>query len=246
MGKKLTFKNNELFQQSKKIDENLKNYKSSIGNTFLDYNYELGLNSLSNQANSISKEMSFIDKLYDLFLKNNHINTTLRNTKNGIKDIDISSKRNSYNKAFIDNKKIELSNFFKDIEGKSLDKQQQEAIIKDEINNLIVAGAGSGKTTTIVGKLKYLIEHLHYHPNDILVISFTNNSAKELQERIDKYVDKNISISTFHKLGINIIEEINKKKPKIASAQMSKYIHDIFYNLLEDIEFKKKILRLFY
>ena len=51
-----------------------------------------------------------------------------------------------------------MNEYFDNIEGKSLDDQQRTALITDEYSNLIVAGAGSGKTLTIIGKVKYLIE----------------------------------------------------------------------------------------
>jgi DNA helicase-4 len=53
------------------------------------------------------------------------------------------------------------------------DLQQRTAIITDEDNNLIIAGAGSGKTTTIVGKVKYIIDRYKAKPEEILLISFT-------------------------------------------------------------------------
>ena len=51
--------------------------------------------------------------------------------------------------------------------------QQRTAIITDEDDNLIIAGAGSGKTTTIVGKFKYIIDRYKAKPEEILLISFT-------------------------------------------------------------------------
>ena len=78
-------------------------------------------------------------------------------------------------------------------------------IVKENYNHLVIAGAGTGKTTTIIGKIKYLLKTNKYTPNDILALSFTNKSAAEMKERIKKETGNDIDASTFHKLGVNIL-----------------------------------------
>ena len=63
---------------------------------------------------------------------------------------------------------------FDDINGISLDEDQRRSIVVDEKVNLVVAGAGSGKTLTICGKLKYLTEKIGMSPSEILLLSFSN------------------------------------------------------------------------
>ena len=64
--------------------------------------------------------------------------------------------------------------FFDNINGHSLDKYQRKIILNNSKHLLVVAGAGSGKTLTIVGKIKYLIEKQNIDPSSILCLSFTN------------------------------------------------------------------------
>lgn len=94
--------------------------------------------------------------------------------------------RNNYNDDFV---KIEYKNtndLLSRIDGgKSLDKFQREAIFRDEDNSLVIAGAGCGKTTTIMGKVNYLNKHLEVDPKEILLISFTKKSAKDLAEKLN-------------------------------------------------------------
>lgn len=71
-----------------------------------------------------------------------------------------------------------------------------------------MAGAGTGKTTTIVGLIKYLLKTGKYKQNEILVLSFTNASASEMKERISNETGYPIDASTFHKLGMNMITEV--------------------------------------
>ena len=73
-----------------------------------------------------------------------------------------------------------------EVEGRKLDTQQMTCIVKEAHNHLVIAGAGTGKTTTVVGKIKYLLKTGKCLPQDILVLSFTNASATEMNEGIAK------------------------------------------------------------
>jgi len=82
-----------------------------------------------------------------------------------------------------------------------LNKEQKEAVVHDKGPLLIVAGAGTGKTTVITQRIAYLIEKGEAKPEEILAVTFTDKAAEELEERIDKllaygYVD--LWVSTFH------------------------------------------------
>lgn len=147
--------------------------------------------------------------------------------------INIENTRNEYNERFIKAEKSRCQLLFDNIEGRSLDDQQRECIVKDEINNLVVAGAGSGKTTTIVGKVKYLLFR-NYSPDNLLVLSFTNASASEMAERIKKETGKNIDVMTFHKLGKEIIAKVEGKQPSITNIDLNSFIADKFDSLIRN------------
>lgn len=120
--------------------------------------------------------------------------------------------RSEYNKTFLQNELIEYKDFFNEIEGRKLDEQQRRAIIVDEDNNLVIAGAGSGKTTTIIGKVKYLIKKHKLDASQIALISFTNKAAETLNERVG---NDSCKATTIHKLGISIITKVEGKKPSV-------------------------------
>lgn len=113
-----------------------------------------------------------------------------------------------------------------DVEGRKLDTQQMTCIVKEAHNHLVIAGAGTGKTTTVVGKIKYLLKTGKCLPQDILVLSFTNASATEMNERIAKETGHNIAASTFHKLGLNIISKVNGVMPKITQISLRKFVKE--------------------
>ena len=63
------------------------------------------------------------------------------------------------------------------VEGNPLDTQQMESVVLRPRNHLILAGAGTGKTTVILGKIKYLLLTKAIKPEDVLLLSFTNAAA---------------------------------------------------------------------
>ena len=93
-----------------------------------------------------------------------------------------------------------------------LDEQQRRAIISEEDNVLVVSSAGSGKTSSIVGKVKYLTEIKKVDPTRILLISYTNKAATELTERLGIAGMRGY---TFHKLAIDTIAETTGIKPSL-------------------------------
>lgn len=82
------------------------------------------------------------------------------------------------------------------------------AILSDALSTLVVAGAGSGKTLTILGKIKYLIEYKDIKEDEILCISFTNETVKSLKNKTEE-MGYNLNIFTFHKLGLSILENVS-------------------------------------
>lgn len=127
------------------------------------------------------------------------------------------------------------------VEGRYLDKQQMGCIVKEVHNHLVIAGAGTGKTTTIVGKVKFLVKSGKYKPKDILVLSFTNAFASELCYRITKETSCNIDVSTFHKLGLNIITSVNGIAPKITQLNLRKFVKE---KLMENMQSEAYLNRL--
>jgi DNA helicase IV len=151
--------------------------------------------------------------------------------------------RNDFNREFIKRELITYKSFFDNIEGRELDLQQRSAIVTDEDNHLVIAGAGSGKTTTIVGKVKYILDRYKIPPEEILLISFTKNSASALANRINV---KGIEAKTFHKLGKDILVATERKQPSIFDeAQFRPLVEKLFKDLLKEPEYLIKVTEYF-
>ena len=115
------------------------------------------------------------------------------------------------------NKKIKIN-------GYELDKEQVKAVTSKRKNILILAGAGSGKSLTIVGRVKYLIYEKKVNPKNILCISFTNDAVDNLKSDLN---EKEVDVMTFHKLALKVI---GRKKEILTEDMLTDVIISSFSN----------------
>ena len=123
--------------------------------------------------------------------------------------------RADYNREYLQRAVKVHEEFFGDIDGKALDVQQRQAVLTDDDRVLVLAGAGSGKTLTIAAKVKFLVTVQGIRPEDILLISFTKKSAQEMQQRIADKLQVPITVSTFHKVGKEMIAQRDHRQPTV-------------------------------
>lgn len=98
-----------------------------------------------------------------------------------------------------------------------LNPRQAEAVKYIDGPCLVLAGAGSGKTSVITRKIAYLIEECGYQARNIAALTFTNKAAREMKERVSKLIKgpdgkksraaHGLTVSTFHNLGLNILRK---------------------------------------
>lgn len=141
----------------------------------------------------------------------------------------LEKNRKKYNKKFLIREKVEVKELLDNICGYSLDEEQREIVVKDEQNTLVIAGAGSGKSLTIIGKIKYLIERKKVSPNKILCISFTNEATIPLKNKLKQYYNYDIKVTTFHKLSLDIIRKYEPKITIVDSDYLEYLIDEFFY-----------------
>lgn len=151
-----------------------------------------------------------------------------------------------------------LDNIFSSIDSNiKLDAEQKRVVLNNNKNLLVIAGAGSGKTTVISAKVKYLTEIKKINPKEILLISFTNESVNDLKKQIHEKFLIPVSIKTFHQFGLEIIKKNKKIKiidnlENILNTYFSRdiYFTNNYYEFLEYFLFyfstyKKKKLKSF-
>lgn len=141
----------------------------------------------------------------------------------------LSDTITAMNESFLDMKSRKCDALLSDIDGKSLDQQQRIVVLSDEPRTLVLAGAGSGKTLTIAGKVKYLCQECGVPPEDILLIAFTKKSAEEMTERIAGRLGIPVQATTFHKLGLDIITAAEGKRPDVQD-NLTDFVRNYFEN----------------
>jgi DNA helicase IV len=125
---------------------------------------------------------------------------------------------------------------FDGLESNPLSGMQREAIVRDEDSALVVAGAGTGKTSTVVGKVGFLLAHDRIDPGHILLLAFGKKAATEMAERVERRLGASVEIRTFHSLGREIIRSSEQRAPSLSplagdevalDAAITRYLSDL-------------------
>ena len=127
------------------------------------------------------------------------------------------------------------------IEAKPLTDEQRRAVVVNERRNLVVAAAGSGKTSVIVAKAGWLVHRGYRKPSELLLLAFARNARDEMEERIGKRLGgataRGVTVRTFHSLGMAIIGEAEGKRPALArSAQSDRALFDMLKEIVTDLQ----------
>jgi len=151
-----------------------------------------------------------------------------------------------YNQNFVERRLLEYESFFEGIDDNlkfSLSMDQRIAIIKDDMHNLIIAGAGSGKTSVITSRIAYLIRRADkVEPERILALAYTRVAAQEMKERIERDFNLIVEILTFHRLGWKILKENLGEKPQMVfgGGNTEAKEKELFSKLLDNYLSKEK------
>ena len=125
------------------------------------------------------------------------------------------------------------SEFFDGFDKHPLTPEQRRSVIADEDATLVLAGAGSGKTSTITAKACYLVKSGIRKPQEILLLAFARDAAKEMSERIAEKCGESFEARTFHALSYDIIGQVEGGKPALAKhATDDKALHSLIRDLL--------------
>lgn len=120
---------------------------------------------------------------------------------------------------------------FDRVEKLPLTDSQRRACVVDEDHNLVLAGAGTGKTSTTMGRVAYLVASGKARPEEILLLAFGNKAAKEMQERLQQRLGiEGALATTFHALGKQIIAKVAGRAPSISAMAEDERLRAQFVN----------------
>lgn len=142
----------------------------------------------------------------------------------------------TFNNNLVKNEAKKWREYFSKLESKPLTPSQVEAVLGDEDATLVVAGAGTGKTSTVVGKIGYLLEKKVCNPNEILALAYGRDAAAEMRERVKNKTGYDVEIRTFHSLGLHILREKEGFPLKISDIAVNeKVLMALLANIFKDM-----------
>ncbi|HWK71416.1 MAG TPA: UvrD-helicase domain-containing protein [Burkholderiaceae bacterium] len=162
---------------------------------------------------------------FDEPLISKHIQKQSPELKQGVAfwKADLAERLDAWNEKFSAERIISDKEFFDTIEKSPLTEEQAKAVLCFNNRVLLVASAGSGKTSTMVAKAAYAIKNRYFLAENILLLAFNRDAATELQTRLKKRLSAadiphaRMTTKTFHALGLEIIGAATGKKPSLAS-----------------------------
>ncbi|MEO2173932.1 MAG: UvrD-helicase domain-containing protein, partial [bacterium] len=138
--------------------------------------------------------------------------------------------RKTHNSEFINRKDESCRHYlFKEI-GLNLNTKQTESVLTNDNRVLVVAGAGTGKTTTIIAKVAWLINTRWCKPEEILLLSFSKRTVSELKEKLDDLGIQGVEIKTYHGFGNQVLKTVRNNRPNVSALtrqKISNYLMEI-------------------
>ena len=128
------------------------------------------------------------------------------------------------NAEYVARKKAEYASVFDTVEKYPLTDEQREAVVTEEDNILLVAAAGSGKSSTLVAKILYLLKEGQYKANQIIAFAYNKDAQLELTARIDalferfNWTGERVPARTFHGFCMEVLATVHDEKPSIAGV----------------------------
>ena len=159
---------------------------------------------------------------------------------------DPSGVRAKANAAFVANELIRSRSLFDRIETWPLTAEQRRAVVVDERRNLVVAPAGSGKTSVLVAKAGWLVRRMRREPSELLLLAFARDARKEMEERLRARLGagtaRGMTVRTFHSLGMAIIGEAEGRRPGLARvAESERALFDLLKGIVADLLGDRKL-----
>ncbi len=159
----------------------------------------------------------------------------------------------SANREFLESELANHASLFDTIESQPLTDDQRRACVLNEDNNLVIAGAGTGKTSTMIGRAGYLIASHRAQPNELLMLAFADKAADEMRVRLNERLagwlaEGSPTVKTFHALGREIIRTTEGIAPtlhRLAEDRhaFARFIDQQVDRCCEDSNYRAMILR---
>ena len=158
--------------------------------------------------------------------------------------------RKVINSEYVNHEIQRYKDLFDNIEKNPLTEEQRKSVVVDEDANLVIASAGSGKTSVIVAKTAWILEKANRKPSEVLLLAFASAARKEMAERLaDRILRSDIGevkVHTFHSLGLHVIGQATGEKPSLSKLaederKLGEFVKETIQQNLKDPNFRDLI-----
>ncbi|MGV2837662.1 DNA helicase IV [Vibrio cyclitrophicus] len=133
--------------------------------------------------------------------------------------LETEIKQAERNQQWLETERKNWEVLFAQCESSPLNLSQQYAVLMNDDHNLILAGAGSGKTSVLTARVAYLLQSHQAQAEEILLLAFGREAADEMKQRLDSKIGlsaEKVQVSTFHQLGLKILNQVETERVVIS------------------------------
>ncbi|PTP33157.1 DNA helicase IV [Vibrio splendidus] len=128
-------------------------------------------------------------------------------------------KQAERNQQWLETERQNWEVLFAQCESSPLNLSQQYAVLMNDDHNLILAGAGSGKTSVLTARVAYLLQSHQAQAEELLLLAFGREAAEEMKQRLNSKIGlsaEKVQVSTFHQLGLKILNQVEPERVVIS------------------------------
>jgi DNA helicase-4 len=133
--------------------------------------------------------------------------------------LDTEEQQAERNRLWLDRERQNWEVLFAQCESSPLNLSQQYAVLMNDDHNLILAGAGSGKTSVLTARVAYLLQSHQAQAEEMLLLAFGREAADEMKQRLDSKIGlsaEKVQVKTFHQLGLKILNHVENEPVTIS------------------------------
>lgn len=141
---------------------------------------------------------------------------------------EVRSHLDGYNETFVARQRSRYADLFQNVgpDNLTLTDNQQRVVIRNDVYNQVVAGAGTGKTLALIYRVAYLVLRRDVDPSRIAVVTLTNKATDEIRTRLaDRFDIAGVTVETLHSFGLDLISDATTEPIEIASGDLQNLLH---------------------
>ncbi|CCO47934.1 putative DNA helicase IV [Vibrio nigripulchritudo SOn1] len=201
------------YNQCKSLNEKLPSWQETLDLMRSQPAY-LPTSQLNNWKNAVSEDFALLNMSLE------EAQQRMPDAMTSVSDwlINGESNQKTRNLEWLEKEREYWQVLFAQVESSPLNLSQQQAVLMNNDHNLVLAGAGTGKTSVLTARVSYLLQSHQAKPEDMLMVAFGRDAASEMRQRLETKLGSDgqaISVKTFHQLGLDIIRHVENESVEI-------------------------------